>query len=114
MLQCLQCGEWRSPGVKACAFETLEAHDLNGVVVEGVVDVGRKDLCGVVVWQANFTCGVKIVGRDVESRVGATDGTIEDGGKESPEHFGVDVVDVVAFVFEAGLGKIDNLDDPWR
>lgn len=28
LLQRLQCGEWRGPGVQACALKTVEAHDL--------------------------------------------------------------------------------------
>ncbi len=109
LLQCLQCGEGRGPCVEACAFETVEARDLNRVVVEGVVDVRKENLSGVVIWLADVTCGVMVVGRDVESRVGATDGMIEDGGKETFEDFGVDVIDVIAFVFKIGLWKITIL-----
>lgn len=113
LLQRLQGGEGRGPGVQACAFETVKAHDLDGVVVESVIDVGKKDLCGIVVWQANFACSVVVVGRDVESRVGATYGMMEDGGKEAFKHFGVDIVDVIAFVVEIGLWKVNNLDDTY-
>ncbi len=93
LLQCLQCGEGRGPCVEACVFEAVEAHNLNRVVVEGVVDVRKEKLSGVVIWLANFTCGVMVVGRDVECRVGATDGIIEGGGKETFEDFGVDVIE---------------------
>jgi len=73
LLQRLQCGEGRGPCVEACVFETAEAHDLNRVVVEGVVDVRKENLSDVVVWLANFTCDVMVVRRDVESRVDSID-----------------------------------------
>lgn len=50
----------------------MEAHDLGGVVVEGVVGV-RKNLRGVVVGHTDFADGVLRVRGDVEGSVLAAD-----------------------------------------
>lgn len=106
-----QRGEDGHKGILALAFETVEALNLDGVVVEGVIGVWKQNLRGVVVWQADFTRGVVGVRGDVEGLVGAADRVDEDRAKEAFEDESIKVVDVIAFVFDVGTGKIDDFYD---
>ena len=95
--------------ILALALKAVEALNLDGVVVEGVIGVWEQNLRGVVVWQADFPRGVVGVRGDVEGLVEAADRVDEDRAKKAFEDEGVKVVDVIAFVFDVGTGKIDDL-----
>lgn len=102
------------PGVFALSFQAVEALDLVGGVVEGVVGMREEQLGGVVVGYAHCPFGVFAVGGDVEGLIGAANGVDEDTSKEAFEHESVDVIPVVSLVLEIRRRKMDDFDDSKR